>query len=254
MSLEHQFMSADSADHRLTVGQCACLACLLEATAPKPGNVHRGADFADLSFVDFVSSAVAVGPIMERAVATGVGATVLAAVAATRRWVGTNTNLGMVLLIAPLAAVPLDVPLREGIHSVLQDLGADDARLAYQAIRLAQPGGLGQAEQMDVHGTAPVDLLAAMGAASARDLVAHQYTHGFAQVFAAAAWLVAGRRRGWSLTDSIIYVQQQLLADFPDTLIARKCGEAVARVASQQARRVLSSGVPGATGLPGGTG
>ena len=78
----------------LSIGQCATLACLLEVTAPKPGNVHRGADFEDVTFVDFVASAVAIGPAMEHAVRSGVGAAVLDAVeppvgwsAATRIWV-----------------------------------------------------------------------------------------------------------------------------------------------------------------------
>src|SRR6266487_4025178 len=90
----------------LSVGQCATLACLLEATAPKVGNVHRGADFDDLTFADFAVSAVAIGPAMEAAASTGVGRAVRDAVAATRGVVATNTNLGMALLIAPLAAVP----------------------------------------------------------------------------------------------------------------------------------------------------
>lgn len=245
MSLPLPPVPAGSANDRLTIGQAACLACLLEAAAPKPGNVHRGADFADLSFVDFVASAVATAPILESAAATGVGAAVLAAVATTRRWVQTNTNLGMVLLLAPLAAVPGDVPLADGIHAVLRQLGPEDSRLVYAAIRLAQPGGLGHSDAMDVRDEAPADLLAAMEAAAPRDLVARQYSNGFVQVFTAAQWLVEARRRVGSLTDSIIYVQQQLLADFPDTLIARKCGEAVARTASQQARHVLSCGAPG---------
>ena len=66
----------------LTIGQCATLACLLEATAPKVGNVHRGADFEDLSFTDFVASAVAIGPAMEAAAVVGVGRAVRDAVAA----------------------------------------------------------------------------------------------------------------------------------------------------------------------------
>src|SRR5437762_7387588 len=90
----------------LSIGQCATLACLLEATAPKVGNVHRGADFEDLTFSDFVVSAVAIGPAMEAAASKGVGRTVYDAVAATRQLVNTNTNLGMALLFAPLAAVP----------------------------------------------------------------------------------------------------------------------------------------------------
>ena len=90
----------------LSVGQCATLACLLEVTAPKPGNVHRGADFEDISFDDFVASAVAIGPVIEKATSHNVGQTVLLAVTATRSFVATNTNLGTVLLIAPLATVP----------------------------------------------------------------------------------------------------------------------------------------------------
>src|SRR6185436_20912162 len=99
----------------LSIGQCATFACLLEATAPKVGNVHRGADFENLTFTDFMVSAVAIGPVMESARANGVGPTILEAIKATRRLVDTNTNLGMVLLIAPLAAVPREEPLDTGI-------------------------------------------------------------------------------------------------------------------------------------------
>src|SRR5690349_2912105 len=115
----------------LTTGQCATLACLLEATAPKVGNVHRGADFENLTFADFVVSAVAIGPAMEDATANGVGATVLESIKATRRLVDTNTNLGMVLLLAPLAAVPRDEPIAAGIEKVLRSLTPEDSRLVY---------------------------------------------------------------------------------------------------------------------------
>src|SRR5438093_10405948 len=93
-------------DPKLSIGQCATLACLLEATAPKVGNVHRGADFEDLTFNDFAVSAVAIGPAMEAAANTGVGRAVRDAVVATRKLITTNTNQGMALLFAPLAAVP----------------------------------------------------------------------------------------------------------------------------------------------------
>ena len=144
-----------------TIGQSATLACLLEATAPKPGNVHRGADFDDLSFVDFQVAATAIAPAMENASKLGVGKTVLEAVRATRAATGTNVNLGIVLLLAPLAAVDRRVPLAEGIGDVLNSLTAADCDATYEAIRLAAPGGLGQAAEMDVAGDSPRDLLAA---------------------------------------------------------------------------------------------
>ena len=82
----------------LSTEQCAILACLLDVTAPKPGNVHRGADFEDTTFLDYAASAVAIGPAMRDAVDRRVGRTVLDAIRATRAVTPRNTNLGIVLL------------------------------------------------------------------------------------------------------------------------------------------------------------
>src|SRR5688572_23104506 len=104
---------------RHTTAQCITLACLLEVTAPKPGNVHRGADFDDLTFADFLVSGVTIGPVLAQAIEIGVGPAILAAVQATRRLIDTNSNLGMVLLLGPLAAVPREESLRTGVQRVL---------------------------------------------------------------------------------------------------------------------------------------
>src|SRR5207302_384138 len=96
----------------LPTGLCAQLACIWEATARKPGNVHRYRDFSDCGYLDFLLSAAAVAPILEKAGERRVGATVLAGVHATRSVVITNTNLGILLLLAPLAAVPREKNLR----------------------------------------------------------------------------------------------------------------------------------------------
>src|SRR5215472_16374040 len=133
----------------LTIGQCATLACFLEATAPKVGNVHRGADFDDLTYADLVTAAIVIGPIIEQAPNRRIGETILDAVKATRDAVGTNANLGTILLLAPLAAVPRDEPLAEGIARVLARVNADDSCLVYEAIRLANPGGLGTVSHAD---------------------------------------------------------------------------------------------------------
>jgi len=230
----------------LTIGQCATLACLLEASAPKPGNVHRGADFEDMTFTDFAVSAAAIAPAMDAAVERGVGASVLTAIQTTRRLVPVNTNLGTVLLLAPLAAVPRSQPLQTGIGEVLRGMTARDAQDVYAAIRLAEPGGLGTAEQMDVGQAAPDSLLAAMAAAADRDLVARQYAAEFAQVLdQIVPWLVAGRAAGWPLTEAVIYTQLRVLEAWPDSLIARKCGLATAERTAGLAHRVLQAGCPG---------
>src|SRR5262245_20533997 len=119
----------------LSAGQCAQLACLLEVAARKPGNVHREVDFDDLHYIDFVLSAVAIGPVLDRATELGVGHTVLECVRRTRQLVRTNTNLGTVLLLAPLAAVPLEQRLRPAITELLEKLTLADAHLVYEAIR-----------------------------------------------------------------------------------------------------------------------
>ncbi|MCI0359255.1 MAG: triphosphoribosyl-dephospho-CoA synthase [Planctomycetaceae bacterium] len=231
----------------LSLGQCATLACLLEAAAPKAGNVHRSADFEDLTLFDLLASAVAIASAIDAAPQAGVGRTVLDAITATRAVVSTNTNLGIVLLLAPLAAVPRSRPLSSAsVRDVLATLTAEDCRLVYTAIRLAMPGGLGKVEEMDIAGEPPADLLFAMRAAADRDLVARQYTDDFRLVLEEALpLLIAGRSSGWSLTDSIIHAHLALLARYEDSLIARKCGSPTAKQVSARAGSVLATGGPG---------
>jgi triphosphoribosyl-dephospho-CoA synthase len=230
----------------LTIGQCATLACLLEVSAPKPGNVHRDADFEDVTFVDFCVSSVAIAPAMECACQIGIGPAVLQAIRATRRLVATNTNLGTVLLLAPLAATPTDQPLAQGVQQVLESLSPQDCVDVYEAIRLANPGGLGHAPAMDVVSDPPRDLRLAMQAAAERDMVAAQYSNGFSNVMAEVVpSLVDGPGRGWSLTDTIIYTQMRLLSSHGDSLIGRKCGQQVSREAAARATAVLAAGQPG---------
>ena len=242
----HPQSEASGPQTQLAVGQCATLACLLEVSTPKPGNVHRGADFEDVTFVDFVASAVAIGPPLENAPHSGPGTAVLDAIRATRRLVDTNTNLGTVLLLAPLAAVPRERPLQPGISSVLADLTHDDATAIYAAIRAAQPAGLGTVAKMDVSSSAPASILEAMQEAAERDLVARQYVTRFATVLEEVTpQLVAGPGRGWSLADTIIHTQMQVMSRYPDSLIARKCGPDMARESALRAARVLDCGEPG---------
>ena len=233
-----------------TPGACATLACIWEATAPKPGNVYRGADFEDLTYVDFLVSASVIGPVLDQARQLGVGTTVLQAVEATRQAVATNTNLGMLLLITPLAAVPQDFGCNDGVTRVLESFSLADSEQVYAAIRTAMPGGLGSVEEGDVHATEcpPLPLLDAMQLAAERDLVARQYTNGFREVFLTADWLAAGLESRWSLSESIVHAFLRLLAQYPDSLIARKCGQRVAEEVAHRAKQVLACGTVGEAG------
>ncbi|MBS0208775.1 MAG: triphosphoribosyl-dephospho-CoA synthase [Planctomycetes bacterium] len=225
----------------LSIGQCATLACLLEATAAKPGNVHRGADFDDVTFADFALSAVAIGPVFDRAGELRLGQLVLSAVQATRQFVSTNTNLGMLLLLGPLALAPRDLPWPDGVGAVLDGLTTNDARDVYEAIRLVQPGGMGHVNEADVAGPAPESLMAAMQLAADRDLVARQYTNRFKQVLdQVVPALMIGVNQDWPLQRTIVYAFLKTLAAHPDSLIVRKCGTALADRASDMAGQILA--------------
>ena len=231
----------------LPVGIAATLAVIYEVTAPKPGNVHRGADFEDVTYVDFLQSAVVIGPVLARTAELGLGAAVLEAMRATRDAVGTNTNLGTLLLIAPLAAVPDGVSHSDGIGRVLHELTLADTRCVYEAIRVAVAGGLGEAAEAYVHTEPPADLslVDAMRLASDRDLVARQYCNEFADVFPIAAWIEEGMAQGWPLNTAIVHAHIRQLALEADSLIGRKCGSQVAEQAQAMAKCIIDAGLPG---------
>jgi triphosphoribosyl-dephospho-CoA synthase len=229
----------------LPIGLCAQVACVWEVTARKPGNVHRFQDFADAGYSDFVLSAAAVAPVMDRAQGRSVGPTVLACVEATRRLVRSNTNLGIILLLAPLAAVPPDVGLRAGLPGVLERLDIDDARAVYRAIRMAAPGGLGCVRDQDVADEPTRSLVQIMALAAERDLVARQYAGGFREVLETGVpALHDGLERCASVEGAIVFCHLRLMARFPDSLIARKCGAAEAAEAARRAEGVLRAGWP----------
>jgi triphosphoribosyl-dephospho-CoA synthase len=229
----------------LSPGQLAQIACILEVTARKPGNVHPARGFDDTHHLDFLLSASAIAGPLDRARELGVGGAILQAVEATRRVVATNTNLGMILLLAPLAAVPQNEPLRDGVGDVLASTTRDDALLVYRAIRLAKPGGLGEAAEQDVADEPTVTLLEAMRLAADRDLVARQYANGFAEVFDLALPSLRGALDGGlPLESAVILTYLTVLATHPDTLIIRKRGEPEAREAAQRANDVIAAGWP----------
>jgi triphosphoribosyl-dephospho-CoA synthase len=229
----------------LPISTCAHLACILEVTARKPGNVHRYRDYADVTLLDFLVSAAVSCPVLDRLPEIGVGPALLEAVERTRQVVRTNTNLGILLLLTPLAAVPRQEPLREGIYRVLEQLTVADARAAYAAIRLAQPGGLGEASEQDVAREPTVTLRQAMDLAADRDLIARQYANGYRGLFEIGVpALLEGVNRGLPIEEAIIGSHLRLMAACPDTLIARKRGLAEAEESARRAQEVLDLGWP----------
>jgi len=200
--------------------------CRDELDAPKPGNVHFFSPAGRKSPEDFLRSAEAAAPPLTASGAS-VGRRILAAVDATRGAVGRNTNLGIILLCAPLAAAAEsgEADLRAATARVLRGLDVADAELAFRAIVAAAPGGLGRTGRHDVFGPARVTLRQAMDEAADRDRIARQYVSDFDDVFtlgepALAAALARGREPKWAT----LAVFLEFLTAFCDSHIVREHG------------------------------
>ena len=221
------------------------LACLLEVSAPKPGNVSPDRHFHDTRYEDFLASAVAIGPALAQAGEQPLGITIRRAVEDTLRWTESNTNLGIVLLLAPLARAALRAgdTLRDRLRHVLGETTVGDSAEVYAAIRRARPGGLGESASEDVAQTPSVNLRDAMGLAAQRDAIAREYVTDFELTFETGVpALLDARRKGLAWTDAAVETYLMLLEAGPDTHIARKLGVGEAEIVSRRAREVRAAG------------
>ncbi len=215
-------------------------ACILEAAAAKPGNVHRTAAFKDLTFEDFEKAAAVTGQELSSVAEAGVGQAILNATTLTQQTLQTNANLGILLLLAPLAVVPAAVSLKDGINLVIGSIDVDETKLIYEAIRIAQPGGMGEVKDQDVSETPDQTIRQVMQLAVDRDSIAKQYCNGFEDIldFGRKRFLIWSEKlSNWEL--AIIGTHLELMVRLPDSLIQRKCSREVAIEASQRAKHVL---------------
>lgn len=237
-------------------------ACALDVAVRKPGNVSdRSAGHGMQAALFSASARVSVDPLFRAG--ARVGERIEAAVAATWQAVGCNTNLGIVLLCAPIARAVERHPeaddaaaLRAATLGVLADLDVDDARAAYRAIAQARPGGLGSAPAEDVRDVPSVDLRAAMALAAGRDSIARQYRDGYAELFElgvaalGAAPLAGGADADAPPTPAVAAAVQRVylafLAGQPDSHIVRKHGAALAHTVMRAARAWQARALAGA--------
>ncbi len=214
-------------------------ACLTDIRAFKPGNVSLASPGHGMSARDFIASAQAMATVIAKP-GSSVGQRILRAIEATRAVVSFNTNLGIVLLCAPLAHAAVEASgengLRARLRTVLAALDVNDAVLAYQAIRMAKPGGMGHAERHDVAAVPEVTLFEAMRDARERDLIARQYVTDYGDVFdngvpAARRSLEHWGSPGWAA----VAVYLGFLSRIPDSHVARLHGAEVAAAVSREA-------------------
>lgn len=225
---------------------------MAEIEALKPGNVHIFADGHGMTIRDFIKSADVTAEIISQPNLT-VGERVFQSVKATQAVVGTNTNLGIILLCAPLihaalqdnqAAVDAYQNMQQRLEYTLNQLTVEDAALTARAIVLANPAGLGDSDVNDVHVTPHVTLLELMTTAQHKDFIAWQYANHFADIFefglvrftqAMAQWqdLTNNRRQNQTWATTALYLS--FLAKQLDSHVVRKHGEALAKQLMQEA-------------------
>lgn len=217
-------------------------ACMAELQALKPGNVHIFADGHGMTIQDFIQSAEAVSKVIAQP-DLSLGQRILQSVVATQKAVACNTNLGIILLCAPFIHAVLTIEkgsLQQRLQQVLQQTTISDAQYTFEAIALANPAGLGNVAQHDVHQPANCTLLQAMQIAATRDLIAMQYTNRFEAIFKFGLPILAQantKNSTWQTTK--LYLT--LLSNFADSHILRKQGETVAHDIQLQAKQHLAA-------------
>ncbi len=231
-------------------GDAVRWACILEATAPKAGNVFPGQSFDNLGYRDFVEAAEITAGCLDGDHSKRISERMLLAVSETSNRCGSNVNLGIVLLLGPLFEAALQLQSegvvqrsveawKRAIERVLETLDSTDGKNVFQAIALASAGGLGRVDEMDIHEqTEEVDLIHAMKLAADRDRIALQFADGFTDLLVNVLPVVESSiEDAGDILTGVCSAHLKLLANAPDSLIARKNDDETAarvmRMASQ---------------------
>lgn len=220
---------------------------ITEVNALKPGNVSRYAGGHDMSVADFERSAELVSPVLCDA-SLSVGERILRSVRLTMSEVGCNTNLGMLLLFAPIvraaetAADSTPETLRPALEKTLQEMDVSEASRVFEAILCAGPGGLGHSEKFDVHLPPACSVLEAMEAARERDFIAKQYVTGFFDIFSTGLPCIKEFNKRWNRVEwATVGCYLTFLSGFPDSHVLRKHGQAVANQTLKRAQSVAET-------------
>jgi triphosphoribosyl-dephospho-CoA synthase len=220
-------------------------ACEIELQAFKPGNVSIYSAAHDMTVEDFrLSAKVSAPPLCNPAYT--LGEKIFYAVEATREAVSCNTNLGIILLCAPLIqAVSLcetGHSLRQALQQVLRSTTVEDADWAFKAIALAAPAGLGEAQEQDVHSSASVTLTLAMQLASDKDRIALQYITDYKDIFDFAVLQYNHSLQKWGNHYwAAVAVYAELLSHYPDSHIERKYGNQYSKMVASRMMKLTSA-------------
>ncbi len=251
------------------VAKCAQIASVLEVSGhPKPGNVHRTQDFHDMVFEDFLLSGIAIGETMQKAAENGhkyhnqpehwdkigLGQLILDAVIETDHWVANNTNLGIIMLLTPICAAAGMTEnikdLRNKIHRIMMSTTPQDAVNLYHAINIADAGGMGEQEELDVSSDSSaqkllddeINMFNVLEISSQWDKLSYELTNQMPVTFETGFPVFKKIKSEYGTNQATVNTFLTILSQVPDTLISRKYGEEKAREVSNDAMHILEEG------------
>ena len=257
--------------------RCTNLSSLLELSGwPKPGNVHRTKNFKDTSFEHFLAGISAIQPNL-RALCEKVysaidndkqsfsniklGVFFKESVIEMMKWQsGGNVILGHILILAPLSsAASICIKLKKHslidfeliLNKIIEDTTVNDTLHLYEAIKLSNPGGLGQIDKYDINDPSVFDeiirdeikLKEIFKKSLDYDLISREYATGFKIVLKEGLpYFLDSFRVHRNINTTIVNTYLKLLSSHLDTLIIRKAGKPEAIRVSEMASKIVSQG------------
>ena len=249
------------------VAKTAQIASILEVSGhPKPGNVHRTRDFPDMVFEDFLISGVVIGDIMKKAAKLGIkhgpgslekieiGKLIMEAVIETDKWVANNTNLGIIMLLTPLSAaagMSSDISeLQDNVDNIMRATTPSDAANLYDAINIADAGGMGEKDELDVGSedaksqliNKGINMYDVLDLSAQWDMLAYELTKAMPITFEIGYPTFNGVKQTNTINNATVQSFLTILSIYPDTLIARKYDIETDQKVSEDARLIIAEG------------
>lgn len=217
--------------------------CDVEMESLKPGNVHKYSKSHDMTTKDFFRSSLIVSKYLSQN-NLSLGKKIINTVMQIQKKIKKNTNLGIILMLAPIVVVVEKEGLIEEkrllmkIKSLIKKQNVKNSFPIFKAISLTAPGGLGKSKKYDVNTLPKTTIYQAMKFSKEKDLIALQYFNGFEDIFKTGlpAFKTFYKKWGkinWALTG----VYLTFLKKFKDTHIIRKKGNKIAEKVRKDAKK-----------------
>ena len=217
-------------------------ACRKDIELIKPGNVNIKSPHSDTKAEDYLESSLLSSKELFKT-DYSLGERILNSIKVTRSKVKTNTNLGIILLCAPIIHACIyfnNLTLREGLKKTLSTSTVKDTQDLCMAINISAPGGLGTREIYDTASKPTVSILEIMNHSASYDRISYQYSHDYSDIFDfIIPRLVFLNKKHNSLDISLSLMFMEILAKIPDSHISRKFDDKIAKKTSNNASDLL---------------